>query len=325
MNKLHLAQLPTPIEKIDYLSNKYKPNIFVKRDDLTDSVASGNKIRKLEYSVAEALSLGCDTLITNGGFQSNHCRSTAAVAAKLGLKCILILRKEPGENIETANFLLDHMLGADIRVKEHDDFQAHKDEMMQEVYQEVLDKGGKPYIIPMGASNGIGTLGYIDAFDEILEYEKKTGIVFDTIIDAVGSGGTYTGLYLGNELRQAHKDIVGINVCDDADFFIKEINRIIDDTLPHLDVEDVDRSHIHMIDGYVGRGYSLSRKEELETISDLSRHSGIILDPVYTGKAYYGLIHELEKGTFDHAKNILFMHTGGSYGLFSKSKEIISA
>lgn len=173
MNKLHLAQLPTPIEKIDYLSNKYKPNIFVKRDDLTDSVASGNKIRKLEYSVAEALSLGCDTLITNGGFQSNHCRSTAAVAAKLGLKCILILRKEPGENIETANFLLDHMLGADIRVKEHDDFQAHKDEMMQEVYQEVLDQGGKPYIIPMGASNGIGTLGYIDAFDEILEYEKK--------------------------------------------------------------------------------------------------------------------------------------------------------
>ena len=114
MNKLHLAQLPTPIEKIDYLSNKYKPNIFVKRDDLTDSVASGNKIRKLEYSVAEALSLGCDTLITNGGFQSNHCRSTAAVAAKLGLKCILILRKEPGENIETANFLLDHMLGDDI-------------------------------------------------------------------------------------------------------------------------------------------------------------------------------------------------------------------
>ena len=325
MNKLHLAQLPTPIEKIDYLSDKYKPNIFVKRDDLTDSVASGNKIRKLEYSVAEALSLGCDTLITNGGFQSNHCRSTAAVAAKLGLKCILILRKEPGENIETANFLLDHMLGADIRVKEHDDFQAHKDEMMQEVYQEVLDKGGKPYIIPMGASNGIGTLGYIEAFDEILEYEKKTGIVFDTIVDAVGSGGTYTGLYLGNELRQAHKDIVGINVCDDADFFIKEINSIIDDTLPHLDVEDMDRSHIHIIDGYVGRGYSLSRKEELEAISDLSRHSGIILDPVYTGKAYYGLIHELEKGTFDHAKNILFMHTGGIYGLFSKSKEIISA
>ena len=176
--------------------------------------------------------------------------------------CILILRKEPGENIETANFLLDHMLGADIRVKEHDDFQAHKDEMMQEVYQEVLDQGGKPYIIPMGASNGIGTLGYIDAFDEILEYEKKTGIVFDTIIDAVGSGGTYTGLYLGNVLRQAHKDIVGINVCDDADFFIKEINRIIDDTLPHLDVEDVDRSHIHIIHGSVHNRLYLYKQDQ---------------------------------------------------------------
>lgn len=323
MNKLSLAKLPTPIEKIDYLSDKYKPDIYIKRDDLTEGVASGNKIRKLEYSVAEALSLGCDTLITNGGFQSNHCRSTAAVAAKLGLKCILILRKEPGENIETANFLLDHMLGADIRVKEHDDFQAHKDEMMQEVYQEVLNQGGKPYIIPMGASNGVGTLGYIDAFDEILEYEKETGIVFDTIVNAVGSGGTYAGLYMGNELRGAHKDIVGINVCDDADFFVKEINGIIDDTLTHLDVDDINRQNIHIIDGYVGRGYSLSRKEELDAICDLSRHSGIILDPVYTGKTYYGLIHELDKGTFDHAKNILFMHTGGLFGVFSKAEEIM--
>lgn len=323
MNKLSLAKLPTPIEKINYLSDKYKPDIYIKRDDLTEGVASGNKIRKLEYSVAEALSLGCDTLITNGGFQSNHCRSTAAVAAKLGLNCILILRKEPGENIETANFLLDHMLGADIRVKEHDDFQAHKDEMMQEVYQEVLNQGGKPYIIPMGASNGVGTLGYIDAFDEILDYEKETGIVFDTIVNAVGSGGTYAGLYMGNELRGAHKDIVGINVCDDADFFVKEINGIIDDTLTHLDVSDINRQNIHIIDGYVGRGYSLSRKEELDAICDLSRHSGIILDPVYTGKTYYGLIHELDKGTFDHAKNILFMHTGGLFGVFSKAEEIM--
>jgi len=321
MNKINLAHLPTPIEKLDYLSQKLNKNIYVKRDDLTDMVASGNKIRKLEYSVAEALKLGADTLITCGGLQSNHARATAAIAARLHLKCVLLLRKEKGNNEINGNCFLDYLLGADVYIKEFYDFQKHKTEYLEELKAEYEQKGFHPYIIPMGASNGIGTLGYVDAYQEILDYEKENNITFDTVVCAVGSGGTYAGLYIGNALAQEKKDIVGINVCDDEDYFRKEIHQIILDTLPLLKVDTIDESQVHIIDGYVGKGYAQSQKIELDEIKELAMLEGIVLDPVYTGKAYFGLLNEIEKGTFDNAENILFLHTGGIFGLLAKANE----
>lgn len=321
MEKIHLANLPTPIEKLDSLSHKLNKNIYMKRDDLTDMVASGNKIRKLEYAVAEALKQGADTLITCGGLQSNHARATAAIAARLHLKCVLLLRKEEGNNEVNGNCFLDYLLGADVFIKEHDDFQENKEIYLEELKKEYEKKNFHPYVIPMGASNGIGTLGYVDAYQEILDYEKNQNITFDTIVCAVGSGGTYAGLYIGNALAHQKKNIIGINVCDDEDYFKKEIHHIILETLPLLNVNEIDESHIHIIDGYVGKGYAQSQKIELDEIKKLAMLEGIILDPVYTGKAYFGLLHEIEKGTFEKAKNILFIHTGGIFGLLAKANE----
>lgn len=321
MKKLQLASLPTPIEKLSKLSQKVNKEIFIKRDDLTDIIASGNKIRKLEYSIKEAIDSNCDVLITCGGMQSNHCRATAALAAKLGLKCVLLLRKEIGDNSINGNAFLNYVLGADVIIKEYKDFQKNKNQYLNDLKKEYEDKGFHPYIIPMGASNGIGTLGYIDAYKEIIDYENENNITFDTIVCALGSGGTYTGLYIGNEIFDKKKDIVGINVCDNKEYFQKEIHRIILETLPLINKKSIDESHIHIIDGYVGNGYAQSREIERKEIIKLAQLEGIILDPVYTGKTYFGLINELNKGTFDKAKNILFIHTGGIYGLLAKADE----
>lgn len=321
MKKLSLASLPTPIEKLSDLSQSLHQNIYMKRDDLTDMVASGNKIRKLEYALAQALDQGADMLITCGGLQSNHARATAAIAARLHLKCTLLLRKEKGNNEFNGNCFLDDLLGANLHIKEYEDFQQNKEKYLNDLKKEYEQKGFKPYIIPMGASNGIGTLGYIDAYQEILDYEKENNITFDTIICAVGSGGTYAGLYIANALAKQPKDIVGFNVCDSAAYFQNEIHQIISETLPFIGVESIDESHIHIIDGYVGKGYAQSQKSELDAIKKLAVMEGIILDPVYTGKAYVGMLHEIEKGTFHDVKNILFIHTGGLFGLLSKADE----
>jgi D-cysteine desulfhydrase len=321
MNKLHLANLPTPIQKLERLSNSLNKNIYIKRDDLTDMVASGNKIRKLEYSIADALNQGADTLITCGGLQSNHCRATAALAARLNLKCVLLLRKEKN-NDEYGNLFLDEFLGAEIIIKEHEDFQRNKNQYLLDLKKEYEQNGYHPYIIPMGASNGIGTLGYIDAYQEILDYEKENNINFDTIVCALGSGGTYAGLYIGNEIFNQNKDIIGINVCDDEEYFRNEIHHIILETIPLLDnIQEINENHIHIIDGYVGKGYAQTQNNELEEIKKLAMLEGIVLDPVYTGKAYVGLITEIKKKHLDNSKNILFIHTGGIFGLLAKANE----
>lgn len=321
MNKISLATLPTPIEKLEVISQETNKNIYIKRDDLTDMIASGNKIRKLEYAVYDAIEKGCDVLITCGGLQSNHARATAAIAARLHMKCILLLREELNEDSQNGNYFLDQLLGATIIMKEHADFQAHKEKYLKDIEEEYCQKGYHPYIIPMGASNGIGTLGYIEAYQEILDYENNNNISFDAIVCAVGSGGTYAGLYIANAIADIKKDIIGFNVCDDENYFKKEIHHIIRDTLPLIHIDSIDESHIHIIDGYVGEGYAISNEDELKSILELSQKEGIILDPVYTGKAYQGLLNEIKKGTFDQYQNILFIHTGGLFGLLAKMHE----
>lgn len=320
--KLKLGNFPTKIERMDKLSSMLKENIYVKRDDQTGTEISGNKIRKLEYSIQEAINNDCDTLITCGGIQSNHARATAAAGIKLGLKSVLVLRSDSKPESE-GNYLLDKILGADVRIISSEDYRERRQEIMENIVEELSHSGKKSYIIPEGASNGIGTFGYLNCFNEILEQEKECGIVFDTIVTAVGSGGTFAGLYLGNKLSGSNKKIVGFNVCDDAEYFKNRVVNILEDVknyIPNKEFE-IFKEDMCIIDGYVGDGYAISKPEELEFICDIAETEGIILDPVYTGKAMRGLYTEIKKGTFKDSKNILFIHTGGLFGLFSKREQ----
>ena len=317
--RIHLANLPTKIEALNRLTRELGgPQLYIKRDDQTGSEISGNKIRKLEYAIKEALDQHCDYLITCGGIQSNHARATAAAAAKLGLGSCLVLRGSEVESME-GNCFLGKLLGADMKFISPEDYKERRMEIMGGIKEELIKKGRKPYIIPEGASNGIGTFGYYTAMEEILMQEKELGIGFDAIVLAVGSGGTYGGMFLANKLMGHGADIIGINVCDDADYFKSRIFEILKESLGYINTPlSYSKEDILMIDGYVGKGYAQSTKEELDFISWLARLEGVILDPVYTGKGIYGLANEIKKGNMGKYKNILFIHTGGLFGTFAK-------
>jgi len=315
--KIAFANLPTRIEKLERLSQKLKgPNIYIKRDDQTGTEVSGNKIRKLEFSVKEALNQGCNALITCGGIQSNHCRATAAVASRLGLKSVLVLRGDAETELD-GNLFIDKLLGAQINFITQEKYKNNRTEIMEQIKAELEQQGYKPYIIPEGASNGIGCFGYYNAMEEIILQEKEMCVHFDRIVLAVGSGGTHSGLFLASKTLKYTGEIYGINVCDDAEHFKNEIYKILHEAISYLDINlKISKDEIHIIDGYVGRGYALSMPEELRFIQDFAKLEGIILDPVYTGKAMYGLVEEIKKGTFKNCENILFIHTGGAFGLF---------
>lgn len=316
-DRIKLANLPTKIEKLDRLSKLLGgPDIYVKRDDYTGTEISGNKVRKLEFTVKEAFDMGCDYLITCGGIQSNHARATVAVAVKMGMKAGLVLRGKEDSEID-GNLFINKLLGADIRFITPEDYRNRRMEIMEELKKEMEFQGFKPYIIPEGASNGIGSFGYFNAMEEILAQEKEMGIHFDGIFIAIGSGGTHAGLLLGSKLLNSTSKIYGINVCDDEEYFKNNIYEILVESNKYLNRNiEFDKNEINIIDGYVGRGYALSTPLELNFISDLAKLEGIILDPVYTGKGMYGLTEEIKKGRFKDFKNILFIHTGGLFGLF---------
>lgn len=320
--KLNLANFPTKIEKLEKISKESGINIYLKRDDQTGSEISGNKIRKLEYSIYEAIENGCDTLITCGGIQSNHARATAAAGIKLGMRAILVLRSDEIPELE-GNYFLDKVIGADVRIISSDDYRERRAEIMEDIKAESDAERHKAYIIPEGASNGIGSLGYYSFMEEIKEQEKELGIKFDRIVAAVGSGGTYAGLCMGNaEFFNGEKKITGFNVCDDAEFFKKRSEEIIEEAQKYLDKSIIVKAEdMDIIDGYVGIGYAQSRPEELEFIQKTAKKEGVIFDPVYTGKAMYGMMNEIEKGTFEKGENILFIHTGGLFGIFSKRNQ----
>jgi D-cysteine desulfhydrase len=318
-SRINLANLPTKIEKLDRFSKELGgPDIYIKRDDQTGMELSGNKVRKLEFSVKEALGKGCDTLITCGGEQSNHCRATAAVAARLGMKSYLVLRGLSNTPID-GNLFIDKLLGANLIFISSEEYRDCRMAIMAKLKSELEKEGLKPYIIPEGASNGIGAYGYYKAMEEIIRQEEEMNIHFDSIVIAVGSGGTYAGLMLGKKIFGNKTNIVGINVCDDKEYFENKILEIFAESTVYLAEEiRLKREEIQIIDGYVGEGYGLSSKEQLKFIADLAMQEGLILDNVYTGKAMYGLSQEIKKGKFKGVKNILFIHTGGIFELFSR-------
>lgn len=324
MKKLNLANLPTKIEKLERLSKELNANIYVKRDDHTGSEVSGNKVRKLEYAVSDALEKGCDLLITCGGIQSNHCRSTVAVATRLGMKSAVLLRISENPPVK-GNYFLDKLLGADVKFCTREEYSNHRGEIMESMAEEYRKQGYKPYVIPEGASFDVGTLGYYNCMLEIVEQEKALGVNFDTIVVATGSGGTAAGLHLANELNGFNKRIVSMAVCDDVEFFVNTIHDLSTKTIKYLPKEyadaKLDKNKIEVIDKYVGIGYAISRPEELEFIKKVARLEGVIFDPVYTGKAMYGVYNELKDGgALKQGSNILFIHTGGLFGLFPVSE-----
>lgn len=315
-----LSNTPTKIDKLEQISKDFHDiNLYIKRDDYTGLETSGNKVRKLEFLVKEALDNGCDYLITCGGIQSNHARATSSVAAKFGMKSYLVLKGSEDED-KNGNYFMNVLFGSKIKLISGHDYKYNRADIMESVKNELMSNGHKPYIIPEGASNGLGNFGYIKAFEEILQQEEVLGLEFDTIIVPVGSGSTYGGLLLGSKLYGSNKRIVGINIYDDQVDYNEKIYNLMLESQGYFDVKSIlDKNDIEILNEYVGFGYGKSKEEELNFIKYFAVNEGIVLDSVYTGKAFYGLYSELKRGNFKNSKNVLFIHTGGLFGMFSKN------
>ena len=314
--RVKLANLPTPIYCLNQLSKGLGgPQIYIKRDDLTGIEFSGNKIRKLEFVAAQALAEGKTVLITCGGVQSNHARATAAVAARLGLKTHLVLYG-PLDNLPEGNFLLDQLFGAKITLLP-EEFKQSMQERMQLIAQEYIDHGDNPMVVPLGASDATGCWGYIHAVGEMIDQFSTLGWQPDAIVIPTGSGGTQAGLILGKEIFGLKSQVIGICASENSSYFVEKITRIIQEFNHKYHHQfNILPGNINVLDDYVGEGYGLADEPLLGFISELARLEAVLVDPVYTGKALFGLVKEINKGHFRTYSRLLFIHTGGIFGLF---------
>jgi len=325
--RLELAHTPTPLHRLSRTSAELGVEFWIKRDDLTGAALSGNKVRKLEFLFAEALEQRADTVVTCGGEQSNHCRATAIAASQVGLSCVLLLRTADPNNPPPfrGNIVLDRLAGAEIRWISHAQY-ARRHELFESVAEELRAAGRHPYVVPEGGSNAVGTWGYVLTCEELAAQIDSLPDKPTTIVYATGSGGTGAGLAVGAKmtgLRERGVRTAGFNVCDDRDYFVKAMTRIAADmrarwpAVPALDADELD-----IVDGYVGLGYAKSRAEELELLRDFVQREGIVLDPVYSGKAFYGLTRELAANPSRFGERVIFLHTGGIFGLLAKSEQL---
>jgi len=323
---MNLAQFPrrrytegqTPLEYLPRLTRELDgPNIWIKRDDLLGLAGGGNKTRKLEFLVADALSQGADTLITCGAVQSNHCRLTLAAACKEGLACHLVIEERVSGSYNAKasgnNFLFQLMGAASVTVVPGGSNNIM--DAMGRVAETVSKQGGKPYIIPVGGSNAVGTMGYVACAEEIMTQAFDIGLNIDCVICTSGSGGTHAGLTVGFWGNHTGIPVVGINIsrpnetqrpiiCTDAQATAKRFNL------------DFPEEIIECVEDYVGPGYSLPTPEMLEAVILMARTEAILLDPIYTGKSFAGLIGLIRQGRFAKNENIVFIHTGGSPALY---------
>jgi len=324
---MNLARFPrrrytegrTPLEAAPRFSAAVGgPNIYIKRDDLLGLSAGGNKTRKLEFLVADALAQGADTLITCGAVQSNHCRLTLAAAVKEGMKCRLVLEERVPGTYKTdagGNNFLYRLLGVEkIKV-----VPAGSDMMkeMLAVADEVTAAGRKPYVIPGGGSNPIGATGYVACAEEILQQAFEQGVSFSRVVCASGSAGTHAGLVTGFYGNNSNIPVVGIDVSRPKELQEKLVFDLVQRTAAHVGITTtVPRDAVLCFGDYVGRGYSIPTPEMAAAVRLLARTESILLDPVYTGKAMAGLIDLARKGFFKKDENVLFVHTGGSPALY---------
>ncbi len=321
--RIALARLPTPLERLDRTSDCLGRDVWVKRDDLTGTALSGNKIRKLEYLVGDARAKGADTLVTCGAVNSNHARATAVAAARLGMRSHLLLRGEVQDPPE-GNLLLDRLVGAEVTFITHDEWRE-RDARMAAIVKALAAEGRRGYAIPEGGSNGIGCLGYVAAIEELLRQEVDHGIRIRRIVHATGSGGTTAGLALG--VAAAGRDdleVIGVAVCDSRAYFDARVGSICDEAAAAgwVSPEVRERTRWTILDAYKGEGYGLTTPAEMEGLALLARREGLFVDPVYTNKAWRGLLGEVEAGRWPNEGATVFLHTGGLFGLFSYGTEI---
>lgn len=325
--RIPLANIPTPMEPLKRMSAKLGVDLYVKRDDLTGVELTGNKVRKLEFVLADALQQKADMVLTCGGAQSNHSRATAVAAARLGMRSRLILRTPDPFNPPPleGNLLLDRLAGADIVWVTPEQYKRREEIFAREANR-LRQAGSNPYVIPEGASNALGAWGYIHAAAELkrdIQTLPRGSSRRTTIVHATGSGGTTAGLILGTKLLGLNARVVGINVCDDRAYFVKAIGEICEDCIARygLDLSFSRESDIEIVDGYVGLGYAQSRPEELSLLAELASTEGLFLDPVYTGKAFFGMVQELRRNARFFGDQVIFLHTGGIFGLLPKANE----
>ena len=311
--RVSLGVFPTPFYKLESISAKYGKNIWIKRDDMCGVALGGNKVRKLEFLLADAKAQGCDTVFTTGGAQSNHAMLTAACAARLGMKCILILKKR-GVTERKGNLVLDDIYGADVRFMDTDSYDDIYAEMHR-VGEELAKEGHKSYYIPVGGSNPLGAVGYVNGVREFTVQALAAGIRIGHIVSATGSGGTTAGLLLGAKLFQPGVKVTGMGVDDDP--FEEIVPDLAAQAAGILECSfEREQDDFEMV-YHVGQGYAIPNAEDTPYIEELARMEGILLDPVYTGKAWAGMLKLLKDGYFGDEDNIVFVHTGGAAALFA--------
>jgi 1-aminocyclopropane-1-carboxylate deaminase len=310
--RIHFAHLPTPIEELprltEYLSG---PKILVKRDDQTGLAFGGNKTRKLEFLVAEALEQGAKMLITGGALQSNHCRQTAAAAARFGLDCTLVLNGEmPAQS--SANLLLDQLFGAEI-VTVAD--RAYRDQTLQETFDKATAAGRRPYLVPYGGSSPTGALGYAYAVEEFMKQNVKV----DWIVFGTSSGGTHAGLVLGQRAFGYQGKVLGISIDEPEEWLKTRVSTLASDAGEKMGERiDFTGDDILANEEYCRAGYGVLTEAERESVKLFAKYEGVLLDPVYTGRAAAGMIDLIRKGFFKKEETVLFWHTGGQPALFAE-------
>ncbi|KAG5536005.1 hypothetical protein RHGRI_023706 [Rhododendron griersonianum] len=322
-----LGHVPTPIHKWNLPNLPNNTEVWLKRDDLSGMQLSGNKVRKLEFLLAEAVAQGADCIITIGGIQSNHARATAVAAKYLDLDCYLILRtskvlvdKDPGL---TGNLLVERLVGAHIDLVSKEEYAKTGSLALTNLLKEkLISEGRKPYVIPVGGSNSLGTWGYIEAVKEI-EQQLQTGngkAEFDDIVVACGSGATTAGLAIGSWLSEWKAKVHAFSVCDDPDYFYEYVQGLLDGLQAGVisrDIVDIKNAK--------GLGYAMNTPEELKFVKEVAQTTGVVLDPVYSGKAAHGMMKDMAENPMKWAgRKILFIHTGGLLGLFDKTAEMVS-
>lgn len=315
--RVRLANLPTPLDEAPRLTEHLRgPRIWIKRDDLTGLAMGGNKARKLEFLLGEARRQGCDVIITVGAVQSNHARMTAAAARRLGFDVVVVLNGDPPAQAQ-GNLLLDHIFGAEVRIIQTDDDYVLMG-VVDDLARQLRRDGRRPYVIPRGGSTALGAAGYLAASLELLAQANALGVRIDAIVHASTSGGTQSGLYTGTRLTESGVQVVGVSAGPKREIVTKRVQSIVTDLAQLLELKW--RPHpddLVVTDEYVGERYGVPTPAGLEAIRIVARTEGVLLDPVYTGKAMAGLIGLIGQERFRPDQNVVFWHTGGQPAVFA--------